>query len=506
MDQFTIVPYSVSPSTIQVIRSNRIPHAEEVEEISQSIDAAQSVRTGLASQITAAQLALLQLQRLDDNAMQHIRRCTGALSPIRRLPPEVLSRIFHFYHQNCFSSVSTFGREPLFHSDRIWTLGEICSYWRSVAVTTGHLWSTFQFTCKGRPQKTEAALAWLLRAGNYPLTFSFACAGHGSAVVDCDVFKALLSRGDRWRNAVFTIPQFFLPAVGALKGRLPILEKLHYTNGSQSAPPIPLLDAFSVAPMLHDLSLSDILASVPAILPWDQIEHYSGDQFDNMRNHVLGIAPNINTFVLNSPHGPAVTAVTHQLKKLDFRSGYHTLACLTLPALKILHFRGVDSTHITRLLTRSGTALTDLHIESFDLALHNILDVFEITPALTSLTLLANRATFQATGAANDYIFIRLTPKRFRAARTGTWPVLLPRLQRLTATGLPASDAFVHMLESRVVATDENVRLESVLLRDVVVVPSEHAYSYARLQELANLTGMAVAIHGIVHPLRRSGV
>ncbi|KAJ7728901.1 hypothetical protein B0H16DRAFT_1587913, partial [Mycena metata] len=192
MDQSTL-PHSVKPSTNQVIRSNQIPHEAEVEEISRSIDAAKSLRVSLASQITAAELALFQLRRMDHNAMQHIRRCTGALSPIRRLPPEVLSRIFHFYHQDCFDHVSPVAQQPPFDSDRIWTLGEICNYWRSAALTTGHLWSTFQISCKGRPKKTEAALAWLLRAGNYPLTFSFECAVHGESAMDCDVFKALLS-------------------------------------------------------------------------------------------------------------------------------------------------------------------------------------------------------------------------------------------------------------------------------------------------------------------------
>ncbi|KAJ7728900.1 hypothetical protein B0H16DRAFT_1470286 [Mycena metata] len=113
-------------------------------------------------------------------------------------------------------------------------------------------------------------------------------------------------------------------------------------------------------------------------------------------------------------------------------------------------------------------------------------------------------ATNLATAAVDDYIFVRLTPERFRGEGAGTWPVILPKLRCLTATGLPASDAFVHMIESRVVATNETVGWESVFLYETAVA-KKHEAAYARLQDLTVTDDPVVAIHRSVFSVGRTG-
>ncbi|KAJ7150749.1 hypothetical protein C8R46DRAFT_1229683 [Mycena filopes] len=364
----------------------------------------------------------LRLLRTDSDVAQHMKRGTNATTPHRLFLPEILTQIFRFYHQNCF--ISRMGEDQEFSTHKMWVLGVVCRQWRDVALSTRELWSTFRFICAGRV--TDDIEKWLQRAENGPLSFNFCCGGDGDCATECDVLNALLSRSDQWRHADLNLPRALLPAADLVPKGFPILETLSYRDLSHSLGP--LLDTFSVAPKLRDLELEDTLTRGPVALPWNQLEHYRGNIFDSQNNHaIITLIPN--------------TA--------DFKRswGCDTLSRLTLPALmnlRILLLGSKQATAITNPLNRSGCAITELQVIQFRVVT-DITDILKAAPALTSLSLAELEIRTTESDEKQDRLWASLTPR-----------TQLPKLRRLQATGIKASDGLVRMVKTRVEASEQN--------------------------------------------------
>ncbi|PPR02633.1 hypothetical protein CVT24_002118 [Panaeolus cyanescens] len=77
-------------------------------------------------------LARVKLQR--DALAENMRSYSPILSPIRRIPPDVLGEIFY----QCLST----HRNPIMHSSEApLLLTRVCRSWRSIAYSTPKLWS-----------------------------------------------------------------------------------------------------------------------------------------------------------------------------------------------------------------------------------------------------------------------------------------------------------------------------------------------------------------------------
>ncbi|KAK0460060.1 uncharacterized protein EV420DRAFT_1268166 [Desarmillaria tabescens] len=77
-----------------------------------------------------AQIAQLETKR--DALTQHAAMCRSALTPICRLPHDMLQEIFSWA---CDLGVDREWRAP-------WLLGQVCGSWRDVMMTSPFLWST----------------------------------------------------------------------------------------------------------------------------------------------------------------------------------------------------------------------------------------------------------------------------------------------------------------------------------------------------------------------------
>ncbi|KAF7335572.1 hypothetical protein MVEN_02211300 [Mycena venus] len=486
------VSYTVSPSTNEVLRNNGTPDESQTREIRDSLTAAQAVRASLAPQIIEAELRLLHLQRLDENAAQHIQRSIGALSLVRRLPAEMVSRIFAFHQKNCFPiEFPHLGETSTFDTQEMWRAGMICRKWRAIALDTGELWSTFIFQCSGDPRKEEAARTWLERTGNHLLTFTFNCPGHPTNDGGCrSVFDMLLSKCNRWKDAQFKLSAPLLQALNSVRANVPNLEKLDISLSSSSS--LDAIDAFSNAPRLRDLNLSAVLPNVIMELPWAQITHYQGDEFDPEHNHVLNLAQNMRSFVLNSrSRGLTAPLIHSQMRNLSIICSNNTLANLEVPALEDLRFPLSEAQAVKSLLERSNCAITELRIDGFDPREWEILRVFAATPALASLTLFGD-SRYSLDSTVED-TFGRSTAEQFytRIAEADD-PVLLPNLRRLFVNNVLLTDAFMKMVESRRVAAGGTVALESLSVSNFVVYVAEDTSMSARLSALGNFVEVTI--------------
>ncbi|KAJ7669980.1 hypothetical protein DFH06DRAFT_1083615 [Mycena polygramma] len=170
----------------------------------------------------------LVLERHD--LARRVQQCAAVLSPIRRVPPEIVGEIFSWTLPR---TTRVAGHPP---SRAPWYLGQISGIWREIAVGLPSLWSSITvFHADGSPCEDFSPLPMvqvqLMRSANAPLHVDFEWMvdeEHASSSIE-----ALLTHSNRWRsfrlcgdsNALLGLMQ---PA----KGRLAQLHTLEIDDDS----------------------------------------------------------------------------------------------------------------------------------------------------------------------------------------------------------------------------------------------------------------------------------
>jgi len=193
------------------------------------------------------------------------------ISPLRKLPPELLQVIFH---KACWATTSFTFMLP-------WSLSHVCRLWRTIVHATPILWSCISIKFKppllARPptQAQEARLKFILqRSSNVDLRVSI-CGCIGRVDKRLSLLRILMAHSERWEyldldlNVMDSIMSF-----QAVKGHLPRLSQLHLTI-IPSARPI-TIDMFSIAPRLETVVIGFCIGfnSIRMIVPLHQLNTY----------------------------------------------------------------------------------------------------------------------------------------------------------------------------------------------------------------------------------------
>ncbi|KAJ7265775.1 hypothetical protein C8J57DRAFT_1620935 [Mycena rebaudengoi] len=485
----------------EFLRRNTTPTASQRAEIAESLRTAVDARTDLGLQQNRLWMQLSSLQRdLTDleheyrRITRHIDHYRATAAPIRRIPPEVLSHIFVCYSE----SIPEKDRVVLNIATGPWLLTHVSTHWRNVAASTPALWGNFKYHCSSRrifrSDPVAAAKTWLQRTAAHPLSISFYCEDGGTHTnasgICAQVFDVLLSRSTQWQVARLEVNHPYVRKLASIRGRLPLLRKLHLTCDSHESR---AFDAFEIAPRLYDLCLrAHFRPGTVMKLPWEQITHGTGD------TNLLHIAPHLVHCSFEPQGPPQKLSVVHtRLKTL------HILSCVgdiafgnisfparaaarcrghgsTAPVARLLRY-SAESVHtseaVQKLLTASRSPLTHLHIDHF-LSSTSVAYVLWAAPTVRTLTI--SRQGLK--GLANlSYLFRQLT---FDPSSTR---LLLPALTSLVMIGIVLDDSIVRMVESRRVAAGVT-RLESISIADA------DGTSQAHLERLQQLEGLRVMI------------
>ncbi|KAF8888081.1 hypothetical protein BD779DRAFT_1440283, partial [Infundibulicybe gibba] len=166
----------------QILRTNNVPTYSDAGDIRKTLSTANSDIQRLDSEIARVELILEELKASRADARRFADEHRAALSPLRKVPPEILSEIF----SACMAlrpTPSTIGKrhDSCQVRDFPWIFGQVCGRWRDIALASPNLWTNVDiYLGSGSHSLSDTTLPieyfvrlvemWLQRSGNLPLS------------------------------------------------------------------------------------------------------------------------------------------------------------------------------------------------------------------------------------------------------------------------------------------------------------------------------------------------
>ncbi|KAF7342060.1 F-box domain-containing protein [Mycena venus] len=195
----------------------------------------------------------------------NLKRCL--LSPIRRLPPELLQMVFSF-------AVIPDRRDPWSvtitqSSVGAVRLAHVCSYWRTIALDARRLFATILIPRE--PSRHQSSIAHLEFYSSYakasPLTI------HCHKRPARRLLKKIARMSHRWYDISLTVQNDAFEELNVVRHKIPLLTSLCIYNESERDG-AQTNDAFERAPALRRVVFSvghDHIWPFSFILPWEQL-------------------------------------------------------------------------------------------------------------------------------------------------------------------------------------------------------------------------------------------
>ncbi|KAG7099947.1 hypothetical protein E1B28_001740 [Marasmius oreades] len=240
------------------------------------------------------------------------------ISPIRRLPAEVMSEIF----VHCLQTKDRNPTRSLAEAPLLLTL--VCRRWREIALSTAQLWSSLHIYLPPTAQKYEIRLtevinrraegvkAWLSRSGSLPLSISLVVGldrdSSGRAVlVYKSVMDVFFSFSHKWGTLMLRVPSCLLEVIEDYARphwqdltRLQTLiidydmasRQLLFLDPAAPHPSpedtnVPLAGLICNAPALRHLTLLEPIQNVYKLdLDWTKLTHFKAETgMNGVQNH-----------------------------------------------------------------------------------------------------------------------------------------------------------------------------------------------------------------------------
>ncbi|KAJ7888291.1 hypothetical protein B0H13DRAFT_1888466 [Mycena leptocephala] len=448
-------PPSTNPSLdlTRLLTTNDVPPDSEVPVIQDIVSEGQKWLDTLDVQIEALHTSIAELLQMRDGKAEHVRQHRAIISPIRRVPQELVCEILAL-------TLSRDKRDEDRALQPPWYLGHICRSWRHAALSFGSLWSSITIPSSLSPNDSRilaATEAQLLRTGNASLDM-------GWFDVQDDINPRLLDivlpHCSRWRRlCIHVTPLYEEPQLSWLypvDGRLHRLEQLEVISTRDTFIP----DVFLNAPKLREIILTDEIiyphrpSPTSIMLPWGQITHYRGTYPAAVHLTYLSAAPNllecvagITTFDDFHPgYSLDPTVVTPCLRRLCVEEDRFLLR-LTAPLLEELSSEWFEPPNLLSFLQRSSCSLKKLALIRCRLP-DDIITVLRNSPSVTELLLVMEYDEDEGDEDTFDQDQIAL----FSAMQIfGTPAGLCPNLTSFVfgyATSISAWDLFFAMAQS----------------------------------------------------------
>ncbi|KAJ7453200.1 hypothetical protein FB451DRAFT_1565745 [Mycena latifolia] len=245
------------------------------------------------SQISSSMAALsrydIEIQRLQQTLQAlladrlklktYIDGCRSALSPVRRLPPELLCEIFS-YSQSLAEDEEDDSEEHEMKNLTKWNmllLSHVCTQWRTLVLETPKFWSDILVDGYCWPENPTRPLHLLRtsleRGACHPLTLSMDLSDLPDAIAH-STLDLVMEHCERWQSVSLIVHMdvTVLNRMRHIKGRLGMLERLEVqfaVSGSASVGTD--LAVFETAPRLSHVLFGNLDLHACPELPWKQL-------------------------------------------------------------------------------------------------------------------------------------------------------------------------------------------------------------------------------------------
>ncbi|SJL00870.1 uncharacterized protein ARMOST_04184 [Armillaria ostoyae] len=401
-------------SIASLLQSNNSPTIVQFKGLKESVNSVDEALDQLSIDIHEMSEALARLKERRGQLADVKDKYQIALTPIRRVQPEILMEIF-------WQTMDS-GYNVLDVKDGPWNLGRVCSKWRMIVnYHSSKLWSKprCHITTVGPFPKNSLSLLTtaLSRSGQHDLSITFY--DIGTDRVSFETISALLhlfmNHSTRWREARLCLRPTLCDALTVVRGRVPALSVLGFT----CLPPAQVsVDAFEIAPRLSNVMLHGMGENARVPIPVSGLVSFQDDRvYADLATtryflDIIGKAPQLQTFEVGYHHIDGDVSLSHNqrirnpsLKSFDACDS-NLIRSLELPSLRSIYLMrsamadDSDSEVLTspdalsalhEMLSHSQCSLTLNHLIIHEAYIDaNVIGIVEISPQVTSFSLHAD--------------------------------------------------------------------------------------------------------------------
>ncbi|KAK7049393.1 D-lactate ferricytochrome c oxidoreductase [Paramarasmius palmivorus] len=330
------------------------------------------------------------------------------LSPVHRMPPEILRNVFSFVcHETVFRLDCTRSPPPLL-------LSAICGRWREIALATPSLWSCMHIDLvsdwvrSGRFSHFSYIIQLFLeRSRNSPLDLTLDFRYQVPQADLIPVIATLVSHSNRWHRLklIRMFQDWFRHAVFAPLEQqgLPILEHLQHSCLIEDPTERDdyVCQLFAHCPSLISLKMAG--SSALGNLPWEQILALEMSNSYIFALDIVALCKNVDRLTMRYAGDEAFQGnhIAHSIQRLSIMASTEAdvttvLKNSTLRELSSLEIRGSpgeslraawDTTQnvMTDFLQRSSCNLTSLTLARLPISDNHTLDLLRLLPTLNTL-------------------------------------------------------------------------------------------------------------------------
>ncbi|KAJ6599303.1 hypothetical protein DFH09DRAFT_1303817 [Mycena vulgaris] len=309
------------------------------------------------AEITRLRATLAKLVQQREQIWADISAHQAIITPARRLPRDIIQEIFVACLPTDRNSVIVLSDAPIL-------LGQICSAWRVIALSTPCLWSSLHVVIPGKVDKvrrvSETIKVWLSRSGALPLSITVVMSRTFDDTVSAtEIFAALSLFSRRWNNIQFLFAlasDSLMESLALIRTEdVPLLENIlmcSWIKDPTAAVPLPIL----AAPSLRGASINFFGHRSVLPIDWHSLTELHLNT-GNRSGHTLGFM---------APDGEHMGATTY----LSAHSAIVILRCcpnLTTVSLELTHDYSEDI-HIPDDHTLFGPPVALSKLKSFSVA------------------------------------------------------------------------------------------------------------------------------------------
>ncbi|KAJ7648235.1 hypothetical protein DFH06DRAFT_1332471 [Mycena polygramma] len=267
-----------------LLNSNEAPLGPDVAIIKSTISKIDKHLAELDVEIERLQERMRELQN-EWALLSHYRdRNHGVLSPVRRIPPEVLGEIFSWTSRK------------MRMKDSPWLFTHVSQYWRAVAVSHSKLWSlvAIKYQPETDPSAYPLAMVETQLARAKKLKIHFSGCQISNAGPQTEMFRYLSKHASRWEELSLVLTSDLYPILNDLRGRVPSLCRVSIRwDREESRAGADSIHFLESAPSLVDVDVLNKHRYVPVSLPSQQLTRYRLDAPWEIHEGLLKLASNL---------------------------------------------------------------------------------------------------------------------------------------------------------------------------------------------------------------------